>query len=124
MEPLTADGMSIFVTGIVFGILATIAVALRLLTRSFVKAKYGWDDWWIIFTLLAFYAYLGLVIFSVLKIDSSPFAPFIIDFTGDIEGEGPKDPSTPSLNLMKLDIYLEVGLRFSSFDSNCSLRRN
>jgi len=65
MDQLNADGAHIFFTGIHFGILATIAVLLRLLTRRFIKARYGWDDWWIIFTLVVFYAYLGVMIWGV-----------------------------------------------------------
>lgn len=61
MPDLNHDGVRTFALGLTFGILAGIAVALRFIARTLVKAKYGWDDWWILIALLICYAYLGVM---------------------------------------------------------------
>ena len=65
MMYLNNDGMHIFIIGVVFAALAAIAVALRFFAKSLVTAKYGWDDWWIIFTLFSYYGFLAVVFWGL-----------------------------------------------------------
>ncbi|KAL8927669.1 MAG: hypothetical protein Q9172_001229 [Xanthocarpia lactea] len=46
----------VFATGIVFGIVAGIAVLCKAYTKSIVKTTLGWDDFWIVCALLSFWA--------------------------------------------------------------------
>lgn len=53
------NGKTEFITAIFFAVLATFAVALRLYARTLSKARYGWDDWYIVVALICFYGYLA-----------------------------------------------------------------
>ncbi len=44
-----------FITGIIFGVLAGLAVIFRFLTRHAIKAKLGSDDWWTLAALILFW---------------------------------------------------------------------
>ena len=46
----------VFATGIVFAIVAGIAVLCKAYTKSIVKTALGWDDFWIVCALLFFWA--------------------------------------------------------------------
>ena len=46
----------VFVTGIVFGILASVVVFFRLFTKITNPAgKFDWDDWWILVAFILFW---------------------------------------------------------------------
>ena len=64
MIRLEKDGKQLLYTSIVFLILDVIAVILRLVAKSRTKYRFAFDDAWILFTLVVFAAWAGLVIGS------------------------------------------------------------
>lgn len=64
MIHLGKDGKQLLFTSIVFLILDTIAVVLRLFAKSRTKFRFAYDDLWIIVTLVVFAAWAALVIGS------------------------------------------------------------
>lgn len=70
------DSDEVFVTGMVFGVLAAVAVFLRFLTKiTNPTGLFGWDDWWILIACLLFWLEDGLQIagkpFRVSRLDDS-----------------------------------------------------
>lgn len=57
------DGITILVTIIAFAILDTLAVVLRLLSKSKTTYRFGSDDYWMLAALLIFYARAGINIY-------------------------------------------------------------
>ena len=64
MIHLEKDGKQLLVTSIVFLVLDTVAVVLRLVAKSRTKFRFAYDDLWIIVTVVVFAAWAGLVIGS------------------------------------------------------------
>ncbi|KAI9782522.1 MAG: hypothetical protein M1816_001860 [Peltula sp. TS41687] len=61
MLGLSAESEASFIVAVTMAVLAGLAVALRLLTKTWTKAGYAVDDWWLLFSLLTMYAYVGLI---------------------------------------------------------------
>lgn len=64
MTRLAHDGKQIVATCIVFVILDTAAVALRILAKSQTKARFAADDAWIVAALLVYSAFIGVLVNS------------------------------------------------------------
>ena len=64
MVHLRRDGKHLLITAIAYLILDTIAVILRLIAKSRTKHRFTLDDLYIIFALVAYAAWAGLVIGS------------------------------------------------------------
>ena len=54
------NGNKFLGSGIAFLVIATLAVALRLYTKTLTKAKWAADDWWICLSLVGFFAWIGI----------------------------------------------------------------
>lgn len=48
-------------------VLATIAVIIRFISKSFTKARFSSDDYWIFPSLAAFWTHFGLSSWAILK---------------------------------------------------------
>ena len=64
MDHFTSQGRAAFASAVSLSVLAGMAVSLRMLAKTVVKAGYGADDWWIIFGLLSFYVSEGVLIWG------------------------------------------------------------
>lgn len=64
MESINSNGKAAFATAVVFAVLASAAVGLRLLTRNYRKVKYGADDWWIVSALISFYIFIAVMLWG------------------------------------------------------------
>lgn len=53
-----------FVVTIVFDALAAVAVVVRFLTRTVIKAKFGLDDWFIVLALLCLWVVAAMNIWG------------------------------------------------------------
>lgn len=62
MVHLLEDGVSNVVVAIVFAVLDTIAVILRIIAKRKTKLRFGWDDAWILCALVLFYVWAAIVI--------------------------------------------------------------
>lgn len=60
---MKSDGVANFATAIVFIVVDTIAVLLRLLSKRKNKRTFGSDDYWMLVALAFFYVWAGLVIY-------------------------------------------------------------
>ena len=60
----------VFVTGIVFGCIAGIAVLCKAYTKTIVKTHLGWDDLWILCALLCFWVEDILQLYSMAGLTS------------------------------------------------------
>ena len=67
MVNLNSNGKQSLGSGITFLVIAIIAVALRLRTKSYTKAKWAADDWWICLSLLGFSAWIGVEFWGKLR---------------------------------------------------------
>ena len=65
MVYLNPDGKRSLGSGIAFTVLATTAVGLRLLTKLYTKNKWAADDSWIIVSLVALFAFLGVELWGL-----------------------------------------------------------
>ena len=64
MIALEQDGKHLLYTSVVFMIVTTIAVALRLIAKQKTKSCFARDDFYTIFALIDFAAWNGVVISS------------------------------------------------------------
>lgn len=64
MPKLDSGGVANVTTAVVFVVLDTIAVSLRLLSKSKTKHYFAADDWWILVALVFFYAWAGQIIYG------------------------------------------------------------
>lgn len=64
MIPLEEDGKQLLCTSIVFMIITTIAVALRLIAKQKTKSPFARDDFFTIFALIDFAAWNAVIISS------------------------------------------------------------
>ena len=64
MVVLNSNGVASFVSAAVFLPIAVIAVVLRLLSKTFTKAKYGADDWWCLTSLALFCGWIAGVVWG------------------------------------------------------------
>ena len=64
MAKLEGVGYNTFVLGIFFGILSTLAVIGRMLTRLRRDTNFGFDELFLLVGLLSIWAYIGLVIWG------------------------------------------------------------
>lgn len=62
MVHLLEDGLSNVVVVIVFAVLDTIAVILRIIAKRKTKLQLGCDDVWILCALVLFYVWTAIVI--------------------------------------------------------------
>ena len=67
MVPLSEDGKRSLGSGVAFTVLATVAVALRLLTKVYTKGRWAADDSWAIVSLLSLFARMGVEFWGVWK---------------------------------------------------------
>lgn len=65
MVSLNSGGRDAFWSAIIFAVIASIAVGLRLLSKRYTKAAYGADDWWILASLVLFYAWVAVIIWGM-----------------------------------------------------------
>lgn len=49
-------------------VLATISVIIRFVSKSFTKARFSLDDYWISFSLVAFWTYVSLHYWVIFKL--------------------------------------------------------
>jgi hypothetical protein len=61
------DGIANLVTVVVFVILDTIAVGLRLLAKKRNKRRLGSDDYWMLVALVFMYGWTALIIYCMLR---------------------------------------------------------
>ena len=59
MVKLNSNGKTALGTGIAFTVIATVAVALRLLTKLYTKSKWAADDAWAVVSLVALFAWMA-----------------------------------------------------------------
>lgn len=60
MVHLPPDGRASFTTIVVFIILDSFAVILRIISKGKTKNRYSQDDWWILCALLLFFGWAGV----------------------------------------------------------------
>lgn len=60
-------GYSAFESSTVMAVLATLAVIIRFVSKSFTKARFSSDDCWIFLSLAAFWTHLGLSSWAIFK---------------------------------------------------------
>ena len=106
MPTLNADGVHTFAMGVMFAILGGLAVVLRFVARTLVKAKYGWDDWWIVLALLVCYAYLTVIFWG--KSNPRAKCDSVDSGAGSIKSQGGGDIGTPGFDPIQLTPYLEA----------------
>ena len=58
MVNLNSNGKRALESGIAFTVIATIAVALRLLTKRYTKIKWAADDSWAVVSLVALFGWI------------------------------------------------------------------
>ncbi|KAL8983102.1 MAG: hypothetical protein Q9205_002565 [Flavoplaca limonia] len=75
MPYLDSGGVANVATAIVFVVLDTLAVFLRILSKSKTKYYFSSDDQWILAALAFFYAWVGQIIY-----DCFPFARFVFTY--------------------------------------------
>lgn len=63
MVPLRSDGVANVATAIVFVVVDSLAVVLRILSKSKTKHYLRSDDWWILGALAFFIAWAGQIIY-------------------------------------------------------------
>ena len=76
MTQLNARGKETLGSGIAFLFVAAAAIALRFYTKTFTKAKWAADDWWISLSLVSFSAWIGIEFWGkkiVVTCDEPPF---------------------------------------------------
>lgn len=91
-----SSSYSTFESATVMIILATIAVILRFVSKTFTKARFSCDDYWIFLSLVALWTHLGLICWALF-----------------IAGGGLDMPNLRDLDLVKTSLYVEVRDRFS-----------
>lgn len=64
MPKLDSGGVANVATAIVFVVTDSLAVFLRLLSKSKTKHYFSSDDWWILGALLFFFAWVGQILYS------------------------------------------------------------
>ena len=64
MDRLSSTGHDITVSVIAMAFVATIAVFLRLVAKRMTKAGFTVDDYWIVFALLSFWVYAGVMLWG------------------------------------------------------------
>lgn len=63
MVKFQPDGVSNFVTAILFVVIDSFAVLLRIISKGKTKYRFSSDDWWILCALLFFYGWAGLILY-------------------------------------------------------------
>ncbi|KAL8893469.1 MAG: hypothetical protein Q9192_005230 [Flavoplaca navasiana] len=84
MPNLDSGGVANVATAIVFVVLDTLAVFLRILSKSKTKYYFSSDDQWILAALAFFYAWVGQIIYAVIGIAGSLEVTALTDI-GDIQ---------------------------------------
>ena len=77
-------------------LLATIAVSVRFISKTFTKARFSFDDYWIFLSLAFFWTYVGLLYWAVFK-----------------EGGGLDMPNVREKNLKAISRYTKVNISWS-----------
>lgn len=83
MDSLSSTGHGIIGSGISLAIVSSIAVFLRLSAKRATKAGFAADDYWIIFALITFWAYLGVELWGNIL----PFAK-VLNFESNLQLTG------------------------------------
>lgn len=65
MDQLSSVNYDISVSAVVMIIVASIAVLLRLGAKRLTKVGFTVDDYWIMFALLAFWVYIGVMLWGM-----------------------------------------------------------
>lgn len=65
MGPVSSTGYNIIVSAVTMGILATMAVFLRIIAKRLTKAGFTIDDYWIMFALVCFWVYIGVMLWGM-----------------------------------------------------------
>lgn len=65
MDGLTFSNSSIMQSSLTMAILATIAVALRFVSKNETKAGLTGDDYWVVISLATFWAYVGVTLWGI-----------------------------------------------------------
>ena len=101
-------------TGIAFLVIATLAVALRLYTKTLTRAKWAADDWWICLSLVGFFSWTGVQcwgkiwqLFEMRFFNSGANTNSVV---GIFSGGGVENIQDLLLDLKTLQIYLKVFL--------------
>jgi hypothetical protein len=100
IQNLNRDGQTIFIIAMISGPLAAIAVFLRLYSRKYSNAKYGWDDWWILFTLLSFFAFIVVTTWG--QCDAETSTTGFLTSCQALLREGEEKTSLASFELLKV----------------------
>ena len=66
MVQISSDGEKILGLSVAMIILTGLAVVLRFITRLRTKASLAADDWWAVTSLVFYYTYMGLRLWSKL----------------------------------------------------------
>lgn len=65
MDHVSSTVYNIIVSAVTMGIIATIAVFLRLSAKRLTKAGFTIDDYWITFALVSFWVYIGVMLWGM-----------------------------------------------------------
>ena len=65
MDGLISSGPSTVQSSLIMGILASVAVLLRLLAKTQTKVGFAADDYWIAISLAIYWAYAGVMVWSI-----------------------------------------------------------
>lgn len=67
MDEIQRSGYMTIEVGTSMVLLATIAVSVRFISKTFTKARFSFDDYWIFLSLALFWTNLGLLYWAVFK---------------------------------------------------------
>lgn len=64
MDRLSSSGYGIIVSAVTMAVVASFAVVLRLSAKRLTKVGLSMDDYWIIFALVSFLVYVGVMLWG------------------------------------------------------------
>lgn len=67
MDDILSSGPPTVKSSLIMGIFSGIAVAVRLYAKSITKVRFTTDDYWILFSLASYWAYIGLMIWNIFR---------------------------------------------------------
>ncbi len=67
MDDIISSGPPTLRSCLVMGVLSSMAVAVRTYTKHHTQAGVAWDDYWIWFALAAYWAYTGVMFWSIFE---------------------------------------------------------
>jgi hypothetical protein len=99
IQNLNSNGQATIIIAVISGALSVLAVGLRMYSRRYFNSKYDWDDWWILFTLLSFSAFIAVTTWGEYEADTGVI--YLLTSCEAFITEGERKTLLVSFGLMK-----------------------